>query len=61
MLAAGSGDYGTDLIALSLLAEHELAERDWLIRWAQFKLGRARERCAQAERVARALDAAAKP
>jgi len=57
-LAAGPGDGGTDLIALSLLVEHGLGDRGWLRQWAEFKLARARERCAQSERIVAALDRA---
>ena len=50
-LATGSGFYGTDLIALRLLVEHQLAEPDWLKEWAQFKTKRLRELLSQAEHV----------
>lgn len=55
MLVSGSGDYGTDLIALSLLAEHGLCDRAWLRQWAEFKLKGATERREAAERIVRSL------
>jgi hypothetical protein len=36
-LATGSTDYGTDLIALKLLAVYGLADRAWLGEWVAFK------------------------
>jgi Domain of unknown function (DUF5071) len=54
-LATGSGGSGTDLIALRLLVEHQLADRAWLKAWAQFKGKRLRELLAQAEEIERLL------
>lgn len=50
-LATGSGFYGTDLLALRLLAAHGLADRPWLKEWAQFKTKRLRELLSQAESI----------
>lgn len=50
-LATGSGFYGTDLIALRLLVEHQLADQAWLKEWANFKTKRLRELLAQAEHI----------
>jgi hypothetical protein len=55
-LATGSGCYGTDLIALRLLVEHQLADRTWLKAWVQFKGKRLRELLAQAEELERLLE-----
>lgn len=54
-LATGSGFYGTDLVALRLLVEHELADPNWLREWAQFKVKRLRELLAEAEQIERVL------
>jgi hypothetical protein len=50
-LATGSGFYGTDLIALRLLVEHQLAEPAWLNEWSEFKIKRLRELLGQAEHI----------
>lgn len=50
-LATGSGFYGTDLIALRLLAEHGLAEPVWLRQWVEFKINRLRNLLTQAEQI----------
>ncbi len=54
-LATGGTDYGTDLVALKLLIEHRLAERDWLRQWTQFKVKRLRELLSSAEEADRVL------
>ncbi len=56
LLASNAGPYGTDLIALRLLVEHDLADRAWLKQWAQFKTKRLRELLLQAEEIERSLD-----
>jgi hypothetical protein len=50
-LATGSGFYGTDLIALRLLVEHQLADPAWLREWAEFKSKRLRELLSQAHDI----------
>jgi len=50
-LATGSGFYGTDLIALRLLVEHQLADPVWLREWAEFKTKRLRELLSQAQYI----------
>lgn len=54
-LATNAGAYGTDLIALRLLVEHDLADGAWLKQWAQFKAQRLRELLSQAEEIERSL------
>jgi hypothetical protein len=54
-LATGSGYYGTDLIALDLLVEHQLADPAWLKEWTEFKTKRLREFLSQAERIKASL------
>ncbi|MFM9886485.1 MAG: DUF5071 domain-containing protein [Burkholderiales bacterium] len=55
-LATGAMGYGTDIVALKLLIEHRLAERDWLRQWSQFKVKRLREFLSSAEEADRLLD-----
>ena len=55
-LATGSGFYGTDLVALRLLATHHLAEPKWLSEWAVFKVKRLRELLSSAEATAKLLE-----
>ncbi len=54
-LATGGMDYDTDIVALKLLIEHRLAERDWLAQWSQFKVKRLREFLSSAEEADRLL------
>lgn len=54
-IATGSGFYGSDLIALRLLAEHQLAEPKWLAEWSTFKVKRLRELLCGAEEIANLL------
>lgn len=55
VLATDSGFYGTDLTALRLLVEHDLADRAWLEEWSRFKVNRLRELLEQAEEIQRLL------
>lgn len=50
-LATGSGFYGTDLVAMKLLIEHNLADRAWLMEWSAFKIKRLRELLSSAEQL----------
>lgn len=50
-LAANSGPYGTDLTALQMLAEHKLADRQWLTEWAAFKRKRLSALLSQARSI----------
>jgi hypothetical protein len=50
-VASGSGDYGTDLIALRLLVEHRLGDEGWLAEWTRFKIERLATQLEQARRV----------
>ncbi len=54
-IAASSAAYGTDIIALKLLIQHRLGEREWVEQWSQFKVRRLRELLASAEEVNRML------
>jgi hypothetical protein len=51
MLATGYGFYGTDLVAMQLLAKHNISERAWLAEWAEFKVKRLRELLTGAEEL----------
>lgn len=55
MLAAGSSFYGTDILALELLASHGLSDRDWLLQWATFKRKRLQELLAHAQQIETSL------
>lgn len=50
-LATGSGFYGTDLVAMRLLIENNLADRAWLMEWSTFKIKGLRELLSSAEQL----------
>ncbi|MDH5275087.1 MAG: DUF5071 domain-containing protein [Gammaproteobacteria bacterium] len=54
-IAASWTASGTDIIALQLLVQHRLGDREWLEQWSQFKVKRLRELLANAEEVNRML------
>jgi Domain of unknown function (DUF5071) len=56
-LVTTSGFYSTDIIAIRLLIEHNLAERRWLAEWSNFKVTRLRELLASAEELQTLLGA----
>lgn len=54
-LATGSAEFGTDLLALRLLAEGRLCERAWLRQWAAFKRKRLGDLLRQAQEIEQML------
>jgi tRNA A37 N6-isopentenylltransferase MiaA len=52
MLATGGDVLDTDLLAMRLLARHQVVEAKWLREWMEFKFARLAERTQLAHRVA---------